>query len=188
MVLASCIFKYLAILFWTRRDGIYSEDVIVVYEVKLSGSYYDVGLKIGKMLKKDKRLLPKFSKENIVKSMEYEKEVRTYAPELLEELQGIADGSGVDYSVIAAHELSPYRLQPSCLVMAISGDYTHSRLPVLARNHEWIEEDSEYLTLCYTKPKGKMYSLGFTFHWANMSRYGGVNEAGLAIFSLLRVL
>ena len=96
--------------------------MIVVYEVKLSGSYYDMGLRTGKMLEKDKGLLPKFSKEKIEKGMEYEKEVRAYAPELLEELRGIADGSGVDYSVIAAHELSLYRLQPSCLVMAISGD------------------------------------------------------------------
>jgi predicted choloylglycine hydrolase len=155
--------------------------VAVVYEVKLSGSYYDMGLRIGKMLKKDQELLPKFSKETIVRSMAYEQEVKTHAPELLDELHGIADGSGVDYSVIAAHELSPYRLQPSCLVMAISGDHTRSGLPVLAKNHEWIEEDSKYLTLCYTKPKGKVPSLGFTFHWANMSRYGGMNEAGLAI-------
>ena len=160
-----------------------SEDVIAVYEVKLSGSYYDMGLEIGKILKKDKGLLPEFSKENIVKGMEFEREVRTHAPELLEELSGIADGSGVDYRVIATHELSPYRLQPSCLVVAISGDHTQSGLPLLARNHEWIEEDSKYLTLCYAKPKGKMYSLGFTFHWANMSRYGGINQAGLAIAS-----
>jgi predicted choloylglycine hydrolase len=152
-----------------------------MHEVRLSGSYYDIGLKTGKMLEKDKGLLPKFSKEKIEKGMEYEREVRKYAPELLEELQGIADGSGVDYRVVATHELSPYRLQPSCLVMAISGDHTQSGLPVLAKNHEWIEEDSEYLTLCYTKPKAKLCSLGFTFHWANMSRFGGVNEAGLAI-------
>lgn len=155
--------------------------MIVLYEVKLSGSYYDIGLRIGNLFKKDKELLPKFSEEKIVKGMEYEKEVRKYAPELLEELQGIADGSGVDYRIVATHELSPYRIQPSCLVMAISGDYTRSGLPVLARNHEWIEEDSEYLTLCYTKPKGKLYSLGETFYWAGMSRYGGMNEAGLAI-------
>jgi hypothetical protein len=57
--------------------------VIVVYEVKLSGSYYDMGLRIGKMLEKDKGLLPKFSKEKVEKGMEYEKEVRTYTPELL---------------------------------------------------------------------------------------------------------
>jgi isopenicillin-N N-acyltransferase-like protein len=159
------------------------QDVIVVYEVRSSGSYYDIGLKIGKVLEKDKGLLPKFSKEKLEKAKEYEEVVRTYTPELLEELRGIADGSGVDYDVVAAHELSPYRLQPSCLVMAVSGDHTKGGLPVLARNHEWIEEDSKYLTLCYTKPRGKMYSLGFTFHWANMSRYGGINEAGLAISS-----
>jgi predicted choloylglycine hydrolase len=157
--------------------------VTIVYEVNLSGPYYDMGLEIGRTLENDKGLLPKFSNENLVKGMAYEKEVRTHAPELLDELRGIADGSGVDYRVVAAHELSPYRLQPSCLVMAISGDHTQSGLPVLARNHEWVEEDSQYLTLCYTKPKGKLYSLGFTFHWANMSRYGGMNEAGLAISS-----
>ena len=159
------------------------EDVIVVHEVKLSGSYYDIGLRIGKMLEKDKGLLPKFSKEKIEKGLEYEKEVRKHAPELLDELQGIADGSGADYNVLAAFELSPYRLQPSCLVVAISGDHTKSGLPVLARNHEWIEEDSKDLTICHTKPKGKLNSLGFTFHWLNMSRFGGMNEAGLAISS-----
>jgi len=30
--------------------------VIIVYEVKLSGSYYDLGLRTGKMLEKDKGL------------------------------------------------------------------------------------------------------------------------------------
>lgn len=44
-----------------------------MYEVKLSGSYYDMGLRIGNLFKKDKELLPKFSEENIVKGMEYEK-------------------------------------------------------------------------------------------------------------------
>lgn len=152
-----------------------------MYEVKLSGSYYEIGLRIGAMFSKDRELLPKFSEGNIAKGMEYEKEVRKFAPELLEELRGIADGSGVDYRTLATHELSPYRMQPSCLVMAVSGDYTRSGLPILARNHEWIEEESQYLTLCYTKPTGKFYSLGETFYWAGVSRYGGINEAGLAI-------
>ena len=47
--------------------------------------------------------------------------------------------------------------------------------------HEWKEEESEYLTVCYTKPEGKLKSLGFTFYWPLVSRYGGMNEAGLAI-------
>lgn len=77
-----------------------------VHEVKSSGSYHEIGLKIGKMLQKDKGLIPKFSKEKIEKGKEFEKEVRKYAPELLDELQGIADGSGLDYDVLAAYELS----------------------------------------------------------------------------------
>jgi hypothetical protein len=52
----------------------------MVYEVNLSGSYYAIGLEIGKMLENDKELLPQFSNENLVKGMAYEKEVRTHAP------------------------------------------------------------------------------------------------------------
>ncbi|MFX1252884.1 MAG: C45 family autoproteolytic acyltransferase/hydrolase [Promethearchaeota archaeon] len=158
-----------------------------MYEQRVSGSYYEMGLKIGTIFKKEFNVIegfpPDFSEEKIKLGMEYEKEVKKYAPELLEELQGIADGSGIDYTVLAANELSPYRLQPSCLVMAISGEHTQSGLPMLARNHEWVEEDSQYLTLCYTKPTGKIGSFGFTFMTANMSRYGGINEVGLAIAS-----
>jgi predicted choloylglycine hydrolase len=156
-----------------------------MHELELNGSYYDIGLKTGKLLKKeiDNGFPTKFSEENIEKGKEYERKVREYAPELLEELQGIADGSGIDYDVLVTFELSPLRDQPSCLVMAIPGEYTRSGLPIFARNHEWVEEDSEALTLCYTKPKGKIPSLGFTFYWRLLSRYGGINKAGLAISS-----
>ena len=44
--------------------------MIVVYEVRLSGSYYDMGLRMGNVFKKDKELLPKSSEENIAKGME----------------------------------------------------------------------------------------------------------------------
>ena len=53
--------------------------------------------------------------------------------------------------------------------------------PLLARNHEWVEEDSEYLTICKTKPDNKLESLGFTFQGNETSRYGGINKEGLAI-------
>ena len=67
--------------------------------------------------------------------------------------------------------------------MAISGNHTKDGFPVLARNHEWTEESSEEFTLCRVKPKGKLQSLGFTFYGMFLSRFGGVNEAGLAISS-----
>lgn len=41
---------------------------MAMHRVKLSGSYYDIGLKIGKIKKKDKGLLPEFSKEKVDRS------------------------------------------------------------------------------------------------------------------------
>lgn len=157
----------------------------IVFEVKESGSYYDVGLRMGRLLKtaKIEGFPPKFSKETLDKGMEWEREVQKYTPELLNELRGVAEGSGIDYRVLATFELSPFRLQPSCLVMAISGNHTKDGYPVLARNHEWNEEASEELTICYTKPEGKLRSFGFTFYGMFLSRFGGMNEAGLAISS-----
>jgi predicted choloylglycine hydrolase len=67
--------------------------------------------------------------------------------------------------------------------MAIAGEHTASGMPILGRNHEWMEKDSENLRLCYTRPDGKLPSLGFTFSWPLVSRYGGINEAGLALSS-----
>ncbi|MDH5483145.1 MAG: hypothetical protein OEY22_09765 [Candidatus Bathyarchaeota archaeon] len=61
--------------------------------------------------------------------------------------------------------------------MATSSGHTKSGLPVLARNNEWTEESSEDLTICHTKPQGKLDSLGFTFYGMLLSRFGGISEA-----------
>ncbi len=161
-----------------------------MFEQKVSGSYYEIGLQIGEKLKQvrieiekytNEPYPPMFSSEKLKLAMKFEEEVQKYAPELLEEMKGIADGSGLGYNTLVAYDFTPYRLQPSCLVMAISAEHTQNRLPVLASNHEWIEEDSKFLTLCYTKPKNKLESFGFTFAGITVSRYGGINEAGLAL-------
>jgi hypothetical protein len=158
-----------------------------LYEFRTSGTYYEIGLQTGKILKKEMDGIPgfppKFSEEKIEIGMKYEREVERRAPELLEELRGIADGSSINYDVLATFELSPLRMRPSCTVMAIAGAHTRSGLPILARNHEWLEEDGDYLSLCHTKPEGRIGSLGFTFVGMNLSRFGGINEAGLALSS-----
>ncbi|MFX0094423.1 MAG: C45 family autoproteolytic acyltransferase/hydrolase [Candidatus Hodarchaeota archaeon] len=163
-----------------------------MFEQKISGSYYEMGLQIGEKLKQVRIeikkypngiFLPIFSSEKLELAMKFDEKVRKYTPDLHEEMKGISDGSGFAYKALVANEFTPYRNQPSCLVMAISGEHTQNGLPVLARNHEWIEEDSVFLTLCYTRPKNKIESFGFTFAGLNLSRFGGINEAGLAIAS-----
>ena len=152
-------------------------------EIKLKGSYYDIGRKCGEILipQKEKGYPPKFSTTNIENSKPYEKEVAKFAPEILEELKGVAEGCSVDYQVLVANELTPFRINPKCLVFAISAEQTNSGKPILVRNHEWLEEDSENLAIMTVQPKGKLASYGFTFNWPLTTRYGGINEAGVAI-------
>ena len=152
-------------------------------KLKLKGTYYEMGLQMGEFLKETEGYPPKFPKEVLEKSVVYEEEARKYTPDLLEEFRGIADALDIDYYIPVTLELTPYRFQTQCLVFAISGEHTKSGLPILGRSHEWDEEDSEHLRLCFTEPEGKVKSLGFTFSWPLVSRYGGINEAGLALAS-----
>lgn len=154
-------------------------------QIKVKGSYYEIGVHNSQYLKPhvEKGFPPKFSEENLKKAKLYEEEVQASCPGLLEELQGMAEGCGVDYQTLVAFELSPYRLKPSCLVFAIHGEHTHSGEPMLVRNHEWMEEEANALAVCTIEPTKKLASYGFTFSWPLLSRYGGINEAGLAISS-----
>ena len=152
-----------------------------MYNLELNGSYYEIGRQLGKHLSKVKSYPPKFSKETLEKTLPYEEMAKKYTPDLLEEFRGLSDELDIDYYVPLTLELTPFRFQTLCLVYAVSGEHTKNGLPVLARSHEWKEEESENLAVCRTAPKGKLKSLGFTFHWPLVSRYGGINEAGLAI-------
>lgn len=156
-----------------------------MHEVRCQGSYYEIGLNNGEQLINQKKhgFPPIFSKENLERAKPYGDAVRTHCPGLLDELQGMAESCGVDYQALVAFELTPYRLQPSCLVFAVTGEHTVSGRALFARNHEWMEEESKYLAVCTVHPKGKLASYGFTFHWPLMSRYGGINQAGLALSS-----
>jgi len=153
--------------------------------IELRGSHYEIGLQMGEILKETEGYPPKCPQEVLEKSRPYEEQVRIYAPGLLEEFRGIADSLGINYYIPVTLEATPYRFQiTSCLVMAVSGEHTKSGMPILGRNHEWGDEkESENLRLCYTRPDGKLKSLGETFDWTLSSRYGGMNEAGLALSS-----
>ncbi len=156
----------------------------MIKSIELSGSHYEIGLKMGEILRSTQGYPPTYPDQALEKSHPYEEQVKIFAPDLIDEFRGIADSLGIDYYIPVTLEASPYRFETtSCLVMAISGAHTQDGRPVLARNHEWAEKESENLLLCYTKPDGKLRSLGFTYSWPLVSRYGGINEAGLALSS-----
>lgn len=153
--------------------------------VHLKGSSHEIGLQAARILADEQKngYPPNYPEEVLEKSMEYNEQVRLIAPEYLEELQVISDTLDIDYRRLVALEVSGLRFHSSCLAMTISGEHTSDGLPVLARTQEWMEDDADSLRVIHSQPDGKLKSVGTNFAWTLASRYGGMNEAGVAISS-----
>jgi predicted choloylglycine hydrolase len=161
-----------------------------MYQVRVKGTYYEMGYVQGEML--EKGVLPPIWSESLNETVgpkrakfadECEKIVRRYMPDFLNELQGIADATGADYHKVKTWPLCSYGgLSPqSCSAVAISGKHTEDGKPLFIRNYDYLDSDREYFTAFWTKPENGYASLGFSD--AMSSRYCGVNEKGLAIGS-----
>jgi len=149
-------------------------------KLELEGSYYEIGLRIGE---KCKNLVSSYyseecSKDQIDFAYECQRSVRKYCPELLEELQGIADGGDFDYKKLVSSELAA-GLKSNCTLLAISGKYTKNGLPIYARSMDWFQDALKTTSVFITKPEQRLASLGFSETF--LGRLGGVNETGLAI-------
>lgn len=149
-------------------------------KLDMEGCYYDIGLKIGE---KCKNLVSSYhseecSKDKIAFAVKCEKLVESHCPELLEELEGIADGGGFDYEHLVSSELAG-GLKPNCTLLAISGKHTRNGFPLFARTMDWFQEALKFTAIFVTRPAGRLANLGFSDTF--LGRLGGINEAGLAI-------
>ncbi|MFX0094173.1 MAG: C45 family autoproteolytic acyltransferase/hydrolase [Candidatus Hodarchaeota archaeon] len=159
-------------------------------QLKLAGSYYEMGNIQGKYLK-IKINLPKPSSEMVDFSNRCEAQVKQFTPDLLEELRGVADGAECDFDRLKTYFMhSPYligkysnipdkRSSPHCTVFAISKANTTDNNIIFARNYDWYPEYQDYFTVFHTYPTNKYSSIGFSDHV--VGRFGGINHKGLAI-------
>ncbi|UCG37373.1 MAG: hypothetical protein JSV64_03625 [Candidatus Bathyarchaeota archaeon] len=160
-----------------------------MYQARLKGSYYEMGLQQGKMMKR--RILPSIWSASFHETVdpariefadECEEIVRQYMPDFLDELQGISDAFGADYSKVRIWPLCSYaKLQQSCSAVAVSGEYTAHGKPLFIRTYDFLDSDRKDFTAFWTTPENGYASLGFSD--AMSSRYCGFNEKGLAIAS-----
>lgn len=149
-------------------------------ELDLEGCYYDIGLKIGE---KCKNLVSSYyseegSKDRIDFAIKCQQLAKKHCPELLEELEGIADGGGFDYEHLVSSELAA-GLRSNCTLLAVSGKCTKNGHPLFARSMDWFPDTLKFSAVFVTKPAGRLSSLGFSETF--LGRLGGINEAGLAI-------
>ncbi|MFW9917237.1 MAG: C45 family autoproteolytic acyltransferase/hydrolase [Candidatus Thorarchaeota archaeon] len=156
-------------------------------QITLEGSYYQIGLQVGKMLKGNLKL-PEAAPSRLEWASNCEKAMEQYTPGLLEELQGLADGANLKREKLSGILLyEPFAIKrfvknlPStqrCTIFVIPGSQTATKQSIFARNYDWYTEASDYFMINRLCPTGKVQSILFTDHY--VGGFGGISAAGLA--------
>jgi hypothetical protein len=98
-------------------------------QVEIAGSYYELGLKYGRIVAESKLnwwwKQPTESALALVK--ECEREIAVRAPGLLEEIRGIADACESEYDLVLANMTVSYWELSACNVIAVSGNQCRRR-------------------------------------------------------------
>ncbi|TFG19199.1 MAG: hypothetical protein EU530_06980 [Promethearchaeota archaeon] len=140
----------------------------------LKGSYYEMGLKYGKVLRSAGFRLPFISDKTRNFSEQCRDYISSIFPEYLEELHGIADATQLDYDLICAFALVVQEA-PNCSIFAVSqNDHTY-----IGRNYDMYYNFEENLesTLCIPNNGYKSVAQSDIF----VGREDGINEKGLGV-------
>ena len=150
-----------------------------MHQIELRGSCEQIGRQQGRLLKgmtfppPDPKVL-RFAKR-------CEEVVGQYAPELLDEMRGLAEAAEVDYDALMTCTLTaPFETQdvPGCTVLAVLPERTVDGRLIVGRNYDFFHDISEKGATTYrTYPEGRYASLGDCDIW--VGREDGLNEAGL---------
>lgn len=149
-------------------------------ELTIEGSYYSIGYWLGKQTDKfqSSYFSNNYTKEQIDFAYDCLKSIKQFFPEILQEIQGLADGSNIDYDNLITSEIG-MGLNRGCTVLAIPAKYTKNGKMLFARSMDWFNEVMPYAFIFNGKPEKKLSSLGF--NETMTGRLGGFNEAGLVI-------
>lgn len=149
-------------------------------EITLRGTHSEMGTELGKMLKKSNYKPPPVAEDRFEMAKGCERALDEHAPSLLEEMNAMVEAGGYDDTHLKVFELAlaPYP-EWGCSIFAVSGEHTSTGKTIFARNYDWEWWSHDLLTLFRTYPKGALASMSLTD--LLVGRYGGINEAGLAI-------
>ena len=153
-----------------------------MHEIQLAGTREELGRAYGEIVAERKLntwwMEPSGQKLAFVKACE--ETIAEHAPGYLDEFRALADATRSDYYLVLSNMIATLIGDaPSCNVVAVSGSQTASGRTIFARNHDWMDEDIEYVTCFRTALKDGLRHIAFGF--ADPGRYDGVNEAGLAM-------
>jgi predicted choloylglycine hydrolase len=142
----------------------------------LRGTYYEMGVKYGTVLRRHGFKAPEIDEETIGLGLKCEEEVRRAFPNVLDEIRGIADAMQEEYEKLVPFILTVgYGKVMGCSAFACVAD---SRV-IFGRNYDFYYRFGRYSESYLTAPKNAYTSLGNTDIF--VGREDGVNQHGLAV-------
>lgn len=152
-----------------------------MYHARFKGSHYDAGYKWGKLLFEHRKTLehcPTFTPDDEMQRFAHlcKAEYKKYFPELLEEIQGIADGQRLPVETLESILFPMYsmRFENRCTCFAFSNEHEI----VFARNSDFLVNIEKLYMNCLYSLSGACAFNGNTTAYVEME--DGVNEYGLA--------
>lgn len=153
------------------------------------GSPYEMGYQYGTILKDQLSSMIElayelFPKRKIVEYIEMGKKLEPNLPENLRaELNGMVDGSGIEFSKLLALNLIP---KVTCSTLAVWGPATPDGNVVMGRNADFfLKKINEALGLIVVKhPSNGYATISITF-MGLLGAYTGMNETGLSYGNML---
>lgn len=155
-----------------------------MYHARFNGTHYEIGKKWGLLLKKNgKQLVDTIPFEMTKEMYEFGQQCypvyKEFFPEIIEEINGIADGQEIDPETLYAVLFSMYSLVrvTNCSSFIIKNEHSF----LLGRNSDFLTAiEKLYMNCLYTFKESDSYAfLGNTTAFVEME--DGVNQFGLAV-------
>lgn len=154
-----------------------------MYHTRFHGTHYDIGYRWGSQLAKHANYILnnipfQITKERIRFGEECIPIYQEFFPEILDEIQGIADGQSCDARLLQGLLFSIYAIPPSCHCSCFAVSNENSIL--FGRNSDFITDiEKNNLNIIYHFSSQSLSFTGNTTAFVEME--DGVNEKGLAV-------
>ena len=154
-----------------------------MYHAHFRGTHYEAGYRWGSLLLKHKNIILgnipfAITQARIDYALSCLPFYEKYYPEILEEIQGIADGQQCDVRILQAVLFSMYSMPPVCNCSCFA--FASGQAVFLGRNSDFLTEIEKLnLNVIYKLTDGAYSFTGNTTAFVEME--DGVNEHGLAV-------
>lgn len=154
-----------------------------MYHARFYGNHYEIGFRWGSRLAKHANYILNnipfpITEKRICFAEECLPIYREYFPEILDEIQGIADGQSCDVKLLQGLLFSIYAMPPACQCSCFAVSNEHSIL--FGRNSDFLTAiEKNNLNVIYRFPSDSFSFTGNTTAFVQME--DGVNEKGLAV-------